>query len=187
MHFPSLKRVVLHNSRVHSFCPQFLDTLSKMHLEVLDLSGNNLTKLPRKFEDIHFANSIFLSNNNFTCDCDIIWMIDWFNNFTTSKGERIVKDFKEVRCHTGQKVGTPIYLLDSVKLNCFPPEFAVWKIAVIVSVGALLLLSMLVAVVVIKRSREVRWIIYKNFNKLVKAKDDDNVDELEFDAFLSFW
>ncbi len=185
-HFQSLKRIVLKNNSIKSFCQPFVEALRKVHLDFLDLSGNNLTKLPRKFEEMHFINSLNLSNNNFVCSCDIIWMIDWINNFTTSKGERIVRDFKDVKCHTGQKVGTPIYLLDSTKLHCFPPEFAIWKIAVIATVGALLLLSSIVIVVVIKRSREVRWIIYKNLGKLIRAKHKPKVNHLEYDAFLSY-
>ena len=83
-------------------------------------------------------------------------------------------------------VGTPIYMLDSVKMGCYPSVFQIWKIVVIAACCFLVVLTVLVATVIIKRSKEARWLIYKNFNKLIKVEKNEDIDGYEFDAFLSY-
>ena len=83
-------------------------------------------------------------------------------------------------------IETPISLLDSGKMGCYPDKIAAWKIAVIALVGIVLVVTVIVATIIIKRSKEARWLIYKNFNKLIQVEEQEDIDGYEFDAFVSY-
>ena len=186
--FYNLDSLVLKRNSIKTVCESFIVYISKFNLEYVDLSENKLTRISDKIGEVKSLKTLLLANNPFTCNCDMLWMSDWLSNATNLSGNKIVKDYKNVTCHSGKMVGTPIYMLDSVKMECYPKSaiFETWKIVVIVSIGFAVIITVTVATIVIKRSREVRWLIYKNFNKLIKVEKETNIDFYEFDAFLSY-
>ena len=71
-------------------------------------------------------------------------------------------------------------------MGCYSDKMASWKVAVIAIVGILLVVTVIVATVIIKRSKEARWLIYKNFNKLIRVEEQEDISGYEFDAFVSY-
>ena len=182
----NIKSLVLKGNNITSMCDKFGENLNKIGLNHIDLSENALTRIPKSFEGLEHVNTPLLSKNQYICDCTMLWMVDWLVNFTTVSGKKIVSDYVNVVCHSGQMVGTPIYLLDSGKMGCYSDKMASWKVAVIAIVGILLVLTVIVATVIIKRSKEARWLIYRNFNKLIRVEEQEDISGYEFDAFVSY-
>lgn len=51
-------------------------------LITLHLNSNNLTSLPFPvFQPIYFLGHLFLFKNPWTCDCSILWLKDWMENY----------------------------------------------------------------------------------------------------------
>ena len=158
----------------------------------LDFARNRLTGIPSKIQELHYLEKIWLSGNPFHCDCSILWMIGWLNNFTTSIGKHIVVDYQDLRCHSGTAVGTPIYKLDKVLLGCYPKGLFILQ-RVIIGIGSATagLIIIFLLLIIIKRSRTLQFFIFyklkiKSILSLKKDQEDENVECKEYDAFLSY-
>ncbi len=117
----------------------------------------------------------------------MLWLISWLND-TRVSGKRLVQDYQDVICTGGKLNGTPVYTLSRVKMGCYPKKVARWIIAVSSISSGLILISVIMAIIVHRKWNAVRWIVYKNFNKLLGDPDrNEDLDSMEFDAFLSFW
>ena len=179
-----LKSLNLKNNNIIDICDVFIERISESNLKQIDLSNNQLVRLSGSFKHLRNLETLLLSGNPFICDCDTIWMSNWLVNFTTTSGSKIVKDYKNITCYSGKMIGTHVYLLNSWEMGCY--QFASWKIAVIAIVGIMVIITIILATVVIKRSKEARWIIYKNFNKLIQVEENEDITGYEFDAFVSY-
>ena len=117
----------------------------------------------------------------------MLWLISWLNN-TRVSGQRLDQDYQDVICTGGQWNGTPVYKLNQVKMGCYPKNVATWIIIVSSVIGGLFLLSVIVTIIIHRKWNAVRWIIYKNFDALLGDPDrNEDLENMEFDAFLSFW
>ena len=105
----NIKSLVLKGNKIKSMCDKFGENLNKTGLNHIDLSENALTRIPKSFERLKHVNTLLLSKNQYICDCTMLSMVDWLVNFTTASGKKIVSDYVNVVCHSGQMVGTPIY------------------------------------------------------------------------------
>ena len=177
----------------------FINNLFLLHLQKsssryitwLNLTKNKLRSIPSKIQELHHLNKLWLSGNPFQCDCSMVWMIGWLNNFTTPKGKNIVVDYQEVPCHSGTAVGTPIYKLNEVILGCYPKGLTIWqKVLIGVGAGTSGLVILILVIFSIKRSRTVQFFIYyrlkiKSILSIERDQDDENIEEKEYDGFLS--
>ena len=158
----------------------------------LKLARNRLTGMPTKIQELTYLQKIWLSGNPFHCDCSIIWMIGWLNNFTTSVGNHIVVDYQDVICHSGTAVGIPIYKLDKVLLGCYPKGLTKWqKVLIGIGSGTAGSIIIFLFLIIIKRSRTLQFFIFYKLNiksilSLNKDLEDENVEWKEYDAFLSY-
>ena len=104
-------------------------------------------------------------------------------------GKHIIADYKDVKCHDGPVAGRPIYTLNPVDMNCFPSTYmwTTWqKVGVGVGSAVSILIIALLIVVKVKGSREVKFLMYYYLKLDTLPKDDknENVDNMEYDAFL---
>ena len=164
----------------------------KKSITWLNLARNKLTGIPSKIQGLHYLQKIWLSGNPFHCDCSMLWMIGWLNNFTTSTGRHIVVDYQDIRCHSGTAVGIPIYKLNEVLLGCYPKGLTVWQRVLIgIGSGTAGLIIIFLFLIIIKRSRTLQFFIFyklkiKSIISLNKDLEDENVEYKEYDAFLSY-
>ena len=63
----------------------------------LDIRGNNLKEIPKTIKNVKNMTKLWLSNNPYLCNCDIIWMKGWLMDNNN------VKDKENVNC-SGHKV-----------------------------------------------------------------------------------
>ncbi len=185
----SLSVLDLRFCNISTICEDFLfnyNIFDKQWL-TLNLENNSITALPSSVMKWN-QGSILISGNLFECSCDMLWMVGWMINGTNSSGPGYsVPDYKEVSCQSGQKIGTPIYKLEAVDMNCYPHKLARWTVVVLASLGSGLILIGILVFATIRRWNEVRWIAYKNFNKFIHQRGGQKMsDEVIFDAFLSY-
>ena len=171
----------------------FIDTVKKGgEIKWLDLSENNLARIPSTIQELTFLEKVWLDGNPFHCDCEMTWMIGWLNNFTGPDGEHKIVNYDRLVCHQGIMKGMPIYLLKVVDMGCFPKEWTLWqKVGVGLGSGLAGLVIILLSVLVIKRSRDIRFFFYyycKWCTCIGVPKDDKNekLDNIKHDAFLYF-
>ncbi len=175
--------------KVHEICDDTLDEiLFNSNIKWLNLARNKLTLIPAKLNNsIGQLESLWLGGNPVQCDCDMQWLISWLNS-TRVSGNRLVQDHQDVICTGGKLDGIPVYKLTRVQIGCYPDRVARWIIVVSSVTGGVLLLSVILILIVHRKWNAVRWIIYKNLDKLLGDVDRNEVIEnTEFDAFLSYW
>ena len=153
-------------------------------LRLLNISHNKLKTLPREIVNLTGLTQVWLSGNPFTCNCDMLWMADWMANFTTDPDSdvRVVQDYYQVKCGDGR----PIHLLDPVQMGCFPKEMALWQKILIGLVSALTIAFVIAIIAIGKRWNEVKWLMYLHFDILNKNDGEENLENKESDALLSY-
>ena len=62
----------------------------------LDIRGNKLRSLPQTITKANITNKLWISNNPYECNCDMIWMKDWLMD------TKNVMDKDNVTCSTGK-------------------------------------------------------------------------------------
>ena len=77
----NIKVLQVKSTKIYFICKAFANKLNK---------DRHMSKLKQ----------IWLSDNPYHCDCDMIWMTRWLNNFTTTTGEHIIMDYQNVTCHS---------------------------------------------------------------------------------------
>ncbi len=70
-----------------------------LNRETVRLNGNMLQQVPSLLQALKFQTTIWLSNNPFVCDCDMMWMRDWLLNATN------VGDRDNITCYSGKWKG----------------------------------------------------------------------------------
>ena len=163
--------------------------LQSQTLKWLNLAFNDITNLPVNVQNLTHLEKIWLSGNPFHCDCEMTWMIGWLNNFTIPSKEHVIVDYQDIKCHSGKMKGKPIYKLNKVDLGCFPSRMTTLQ-KVGIGLGAMLALIVIIVLVTIiaKNSREAKFFMYYYLKLDTVPKDDkdDNVDNMQYDAFFCY-
>ena len=92
-YFSSISVLNLSASQVISVDEIVMEAILK-NVQQLDLRGNKLKILPQIIMKAQNTTKLWLSENPFECNCDMIWMRDWL--FNTSN----IMDRKKVNCST---------------------------------------------------------------------------------------
>ena len=179
----------LHSGKLNSICDETLNEIILFsNVTSLNLVQNKMTHIPILFNKTQGnLTRLWLGGNPVVCDCNMLWLISWLNS-TRVSDQRLVQDYTDVICTGGDFDGTPVYKLDKVKMGCYPEKVATWIIFVSCISGGLLLLSVIITLIIHRKWNAVRWIVYKNFDKLLGEPDrNEDIESTEFDAFLSYW
>ncbi len=188
-YFNKISSLSLVSSRLTEICDDALgDILSSHTLKQLDVSKNNIQHFSIVWtKKSRILSRIWLSGNPVECGCDMIWMADWLENATTRSGSKLVQDYRDLVCSSPTENGTPVYKLDKVILGCYPTDKPLWIIVVASIIGAVILIVMAIVLTIHRYWRIVRWLVYKNFNKLIGDPDRcEDITTVHFDAFISF-
>ena len=154
----------------------------------LNLAENNLISIPKQVIHLDKLVSVFLGSNPYYCGCEMIWMIIWINNYTEVPGGHLVSDYKQMKCHSGKMIGKPIYQLDEVEMECYPHTLSIaQKVGIGVAATVAVLIIML-TILISKRTREVKFLMFYHLKLDTVPKDDKDEDltNMEYDAFFCF-
>ena len=180
----NLPYLSVNENNIKIICESFIFNLQKSRCAWLDLSYNRLTKLPKNVQQLKNLQKIWISRNPYHCDCSMTWMIKWLNNFTTSNGEHVIKDYKDVTCNSGMMVGRPIYTLTEIEMGCFSSALET-RLGV---GGGILMLILIGVFIAMKRSRELKFIMFYYLKLDTVPQDDKNesLDMIEYDGFFCY-
>ena len=185
----TVKYLNLYNNKVVHVSDEFLRQVIESHtLKWLDLRQNDLKTISIKFKDLNNLEKIWLSGNPFHCDCEMTWMIEFLNNKTTSSGNQVVVDYREVKCYNGKMKGLPIYVLNQVIMGCYPAKMTLGQKLGISTGSVLGLVLVLVVFLVARNPREVKFFMYYYFkvDTVPKVDQNENVENMEYDAFFCY-
>ena len=79
-----------------------------------------------------------------------------------------------------QLLGTLIYQLDKQLMGCI---FPIWAIVVI---SASSILAVIIVIVVNRKWETIKFFMFMHFDILPNDDDPENLDEMEFDAFVTY-
>ena len=88
----------LNKSRVSSVSDDAM-ILMLQNLKTLNLANNILEILPRSITKAKNDTKLWISNNSYDCNCDMMWMRDWLVKVTN------VVDKEQVVCRSGKMIG----------------------------------------------------------------------------------
>ncbi len=187
--FPYTENVAslnLASNRIQRICSTFIFSLVHYkELLELDLSGNMLSRIPSEIQKVNNI-KVWLHNNQFICDCDVLWMISWLANSTLPSGEHVVQDYKKVTCSNGVLSGKPIHKLNTADLSCSSHSLPMWEIALL-AVLSLVIITICVTILVLFKGRnEVRFWAFARFNILTGKDEAENMEGIKFDGLVSY-
>ena len=116
-------------------------------------------------------------------------MIKWLNNFKRPTGEHVIVDYQDIKCQSGSMKGLPIYVLTEVIMGCYPAKLSTaQKVGIGVGTGIAFIL-MICVLYMAKNPREVKFLMYYylKVDTIPKDDKDENVDNMEYDAFFCYW
>ena len=173
-------------NNITKICPTFLESfLHNGHMQEIGFHNNRLSSIPQEIQKIKNI-KLWLGGNPFQCNCDMLWMISWLANSTLPSGEHLVPDYRNVTCDNGIYKGKEIYKLNRVDMGCYPNRMPSWEIALLATVGILLVTFCIIMFLVFRRWNEVKFWMYKHFDILDKRDKEENLEGIKFDALLSY-
>ena len=92
----------LNNSRLSGITKAVMRSMLK-NIKTLVLKNNDLKILPRSIIEANNETKLWLSNNSYDCNCDMMWMRDWLVKATN------VMDKEEIVCSKGKVIGRHVY------------------------------------------------------------------------------
>ena len=101
----------------NEFLEQFFELTS------LDISNNKLRFLPGIISNMTSLEEVWITGNNFECNCDSIWMRDWVVNNTD-----IIHDSDEAKCHMESGSWIQIKTMNEVDMGCVDHYIPIWVI-----------------------------------------------------------
>ena len=170
------------NNNITKICSSFLDD-SK--LKGFNLAQNNIVHLPYKIQKLDHLEEVQLSGNPYQCDCETAWMIQWLN--TTHAGGHVIVDYKDVKCHSGLMIGTPMYVLDEVQMGCFPTPLS--SPSTIYTIASWLVIACLT--IIFRKWRIIRNWRYSYLMYFRRHLNKQGVivihQQKKYDAYVSYW
>ena len=175
----NISHLMLSNNRIGKICHNTTDFLRKGRLKALDLSQNDLKRLPRNIVNVSYSTELWLSRNPYLCNCDTLWLKDWIFN---KSGQTIVQDSYDVKCSDN----VPMNQIDAVEMGCFPKELTLWQ-KILIGMSATVTIGVVIAIIAIsKRWNEVKWFMYLHFDVLDKNDGNENLENKKSDIFVSY-
>ena len=98
----------LSNSQVSGIADDVMRSMLK-NLETLKLANNAIEVLPPSIMEANNDAELWISNNSYDCNCDMMWMRDWLVKATN------VMDKEQVLCRKGKMVGTYMFFSNEAK------------------------------------------------------------------------
>ncbi len=164
------------SNKIEKISDRTVEIIAQTKCQFLDLSDNKIRKLPKSVQMLQNSTEIWLAENNFVCDCSMLWMLDWM-----SSGQ--VKDFNNIKCGKGKFAGKYMHSLDGFKMGCFP----LWQ-KILIGVSVTITVLIVIAIIgVSRRWNEVKWLMFLHFDILDKNDAASEIlENKESDALLSY-
>ena len=118
------------SSNIFTICDEFFSELNTTgKTKYLDISKNNINVISKSLKSVKQL-EVYFAGNPIACNCDTLWVTQWLN--TTATGNKILKDYKDVKCVNDKWKGLQVYQLNGIKMGCFPKILARYTCKIIV-------------------------------------------------------
>ena len=183
----SITHISVISGQLSHICDDSLDMVLAS-VTSINLANNHLTYISPNIKSMsHHLTELWLGGNPIKCDCSMTWMVDFLTNSSLISGDNLVKDYMDVICADSVYYGTPVYMLNPVKMGCYPRNTPIWIIKTTATIGGVALLTIVLSIFTYHKRARVRWIIYKYCGILIGGdKKIQDMSGIEFDAFLSY-
>ncbi len=145
---------------------------------VIDLRHNMLETMPKELDGAKNIPNIFLSGNNFICDCTNVWFHNWLVSHIPD-----IPDAHQVTCFSGKLHGRVIIEANVEDFICIYHSTVTVAITVVL---ATLIAVILILLPVYRYNREIQVYVNHRFNWRPFDQDETEVDGKEYDAFISY-
>ena len=179
----------LKSAETNRICDETVEQIiTKSNIRQLNLANNNLSTISKKFNSqTTKLQQLQLTRNPLTCSCPMMWMKDWVLNFKSQSGKRILQYIDDVICGNGKELGVPIYRLDAGVMGCLRNEKRFFTAVFAGSFSAFVSATVIVFIIIMKWSRDVRLGMFKHFGWILGDPDkNEDVTNLQYDAFVSY-
>ena len=184
-YFETILQLNISQNEINEVCEETVIYMKTASITELNLANNSITSLPSELSNISSLQSVRLSGNKYICDCEMIWMIQWLSR-QTANGERIVKDYQNVVCHSGKLVGKQIYKLTSNEMGCYPHKLSLGEKITIGIFGTLIIGITIAILAISRRWNEVKFFLFLHFDILDKNDGDEDLTDKSYDVFVSY-
>ena len=93
-YFNDIEYLNLKGGTIKQISDLFVEQLNEtLNIPKINLSGNKLMSIPSTMQALNKIKGKWLGGNPFYCNCEMTWMIRWFNDFKTQIGENVVVDY----------------------------------------------------------------------------------------------
>ncbi len=160
------------------------DIIVHSSLTEIDLRHNKIHEIQQPIQlNLTNIKKFLISGNPFDCGCEMTWMIQLLNNFSD-----VITDFQQVKCGAGRFKGIPIHTLSDVALGCYPHNWTLNQKIAVASGFVVICILFVIVTLVVKKSREVKFLMYYYLRLNTLPKDDraENLQDKEYDAFLCY-
>ncbi len=163
------------NNSVEEICDSTIEAMSTK-LTWLRLDSNQLKTVPKIVKKLSSLVGIWLGNNPYVCECDMLWLNKWVQNESDFK---IVKD--KIWCPNFNK-----YLqdLDEIQMGCV--SLTTLQKIMIGLTTSITLVVVVALIAISRRWNEVKFFMYLHFDILWSDDSDGILEGKEFDAFVSY-
>ncbi len=97
-HLLELKTLNLENNSITIVDEESFKALLQSNISI-KLSGNNMKHIPSFVSKVSLKANLWLAENPFECNCDMMWMRDWLQNASH------VMDKEKIKCGAGRFKG----------------------------------------------------------------------------------
>ncbi len=178
--YSSVQHLDLSSNNISEFSENLLRCLTNQSsISYLNIAKNKITKLPESITEVSTLKELRLSSNPYQCACDMLWMQRWL--YQTSHEHNIIPDSKNITCGPGPLFGTALYELHSDALGCMVQ----WYIIVVLACVSVAVF--VTSALVLHRNWErLKFLLFVHFDILTTDDGVENLDDMFYDAFVSY-
>ena len=182
---PYITKLDISRNRLENISHEFIEVFTNPYfkLSFLDISSNNLVRLPRNIMNISSLRNLRLTGNSFQCDCENLWMKNWLNN------SNIIENSTNIRCTMSKTPGEEILMIHMREkdMDC-PSDNPILNPLEIFGIISSIFVLVLVLVIIWSNRKAIKFWIFVRFSYKFKDKDEpvENINDFDYDAFVNY-
>ena len=183
---PYITRLDISQNRLENISHEFIELFTHPYfsrLSFLDISNNNLVRLPRNIMNISSLRNLRLTGNSFQCNCENLWMKKWLNN------SNIIENSTNIRCTMSKTPGEEIIMIDMKEedMDC-PSQQSILNLLEIFGIISSIVVLVLLFVIIWSNRKAIKFWMFVRFGYKFKDKDEpaENINDFDYDAFVNY-
>ena len=181
-----ITRLDISGNRLENISHEFIELFTHPYfsrLSFLDISSNNLVRLPRNIMNISSLRNLRLTGNPFQCNCKNLWMKNWLNN------SNIIENSTNIRCTMSKPLRKEILMIEMNEedMECLSEKSILNPLEIFGIISSILVFLLVLVIIWLKR-KAIKFWIFVRFGYKFKDKDEpvENIKDFDYDAFVNY-